>query len=326
MNNHILVAILTIALIFSFISYLLIIPLFKSKEITQTVRLIGPKEHYKKNKTPVLGGTVIVSGTLISLYLLLYKNPLDATYSKSNLLILIVAFLGYFLLGLLDDLKIIKRRSNDGLSIKSKFLGELVIAVIIFFFSLANSQSTIINLYGLKINLYFFYGIFLIFYFMSYTNAVNFTDGIDGLAGGVSLIISTTLTVIAYKNRNYLVFYFGLSLITQLIAFLFFNINKAQIFMGDTGSLAIGGALAAMAIILKVEMFLLIMGIVFFLEALSVVIQIYYYKKYKKRVFKMAPIHHHLELCKWNEWQIDILAWIITTVFCILGFMLEVLL
>ena len=326
MNNHILVAILTIALIFSFISYLLIIPLFKLKEITQTVRLIGPKEHYKKNKTPVLGGTIIVSGTLISLYLLLYKNPLDAMYSKSNLLILIVAFLGYFLLGLLDDLKIIKRRSNDGLSIKSKFIGELVIAVIIFFFSLTNNQSTIINLYGLKINLYFFYGIFLIFYFMSYTNAVNFTDGIDGLAGGVSLIISITLTVIAYKNRNYLVFYFGLSLITQLIAFLFFNINKAQIFMGDTGSLAIGGALAAMAIILKVEMFLLIMGIVFFLEALSVVIQIYYYKKYKKRVFKMAPIHHHLELCKWNEWQIDILAWIITTVFCILGFMLEVLL
>lgn len=326
MNNHIIIIISTIVLICSFICYLLIIPLFKAKQITQTVRTIGPKEHYKKNKTPVLGGIIIVFGTLINLYLLLLENPLNTTYKKSELLILLIAFIGYFLLGLIDDLKIVKKKDNEGLSIKTKFIGELIIAAAVFYLILTSKQSTIINLYGLKINLSFFYGFFLIFFFMSYTNAVNFTDGIDGLAGGVSLIVSITLTIIAFKNKNFLVFYIGLALIIQLIAFLFFNINKAQIFMGDTGSLAIGGVLVSMAVLLKVEMFMLIMGIVYFIEALSVVLQIYVYKKYKKRVFKMAPIHHHLELKGWNEWQIDILAWSITIIFCVLGFIMEVVL
>ncbi len=323
MNNQTLVIISTLMLIVSVITYLLIIPLFKFKKITQTVRLDGPKEHYKKNKTPVLGGIVIVSYSLINLYLLLLKNPLAGNYQSTELMILLIPFLGYFLLGLIDDLRIIKKKSNEGLSIKTKFIGELIIAIIIFSLLLSVHQSTIINLYGFKLNLSGLYGVFLIFFFMSYTNAVNFTDGIDGLAGGISLIVAITLSIIAYQKENYLVFYFGLSLIIQLVAFLFFNLNKAQIFMGDTGSLAIGGSLAIMAVLLKIEMFMFLMGIVFFIEALSVVLQIFIFKRYHKRLFKMAPIHHHLELSGWNEWQIDFLGWSITIIFCLISFVLE---
>lgn len=323
MNNHQIIIISTLLLIVSTIAYIIIIPLFKSKQITQTVRTLGPRTHYLKNKTPILGGIIIVLGTLISLYLFLFINPLKANYDIKKILILLIPFVGYFFLGLIDDLKIITLKDNEGISIKNKFFLELIIAIIVFYMILSFNHSTIINFYGIKINLYFFYGIFLIFFFMSYTNAVNFTDGIDGLAAGISLIVTISLVLIADKNNNKLVFYIGISLAVQLIAFLFFNLHKAQIFMGDTGSLAIGGGLASMAILLKAEMILFLMGIVYFLEALSVVIQIFVYKKYHKRIFKMAPIHHHLELIGLNEWQIDFLGWGITIVFCLVSLFLE---
>lgn len=323
MNNNEIIIISTIILIISILFYILAIPLLKSKHITQTVRTLGPKKHYQKNKTPVLGGIVIVFGTLLYLYFLLKRNPLNAQYEKGEIFLLLIPFVGYFIIGLMDDLKIIIKKDNEGITIKNKFIFELLIAIFVFSLSLSLNQSTIINLYGLKIDLKFFYGLFLIFFFMSYTNAVNFTDGIDGLAAGVSLIISISLSLIAYKNKNYLVFYMGIGLSIQLIAFLFFNFNKAQIFMGDTGSLAIGGALATMAILLKAEMILFLMGIVYFIEALSVVLQIVIYKKYHKRIFKMAPIHHHLELSGLNEWQIDFLGWTITICFCILSLFIE---
>lgn len=323
MNNNEIIIISTLILIISTLFYIIIIPLFKTKHITQTVRTLGPKKHYQKNKTPVLGGIVIVIGTLLNLYFLLKRNPLNSQYDKEEIILLLIPFVGYFIIGLMDDLKIIIKKDNEGISIKNKFIFELLIAIIVFSLSLSLKQSTIINLYGLKFDLKFFYSIFLIFFFMSYTNAVNFTDGIDGLAAGVSLIISISLSLIAYKNKNFLVFYIGIALSIQLISFLFFNFNKAQIFMGDTGSLAIGGALATMAILLKAEMILFLMGIVYFIEALSVVLQIIIYKKYHKRIFKMAPIHHHLELSGLNEWQIDFLGWTITICFCILSLFIE---
>lgn len=323
MNNNELIIISTFMLILSTIAYIIIIPLFKSKQITQTVRTVGLKSHYKKNKTPILGGIIIVIGSLINIYVLLLVNPLNAEYTKNHLLILLVPFAGYFILGLIDDLKIIVKKDNEGITIKNKFISELIIAVIIFSLNLSNRDSTSINFYGFNLNLYFFYGLFLIFFYMSYTNAVNFTDGVDGLAAGVSLLVCISLCLIALKKNNLVVFYVCISLIIQLIAFLFFNINKAQIFMGDTGSLAIGGILASIAVLLKAEMILLMIGVVFFIEALSVVIQIFYFKKYNKRFFKMAPIHHHLELIGLNEWQIDCLGWGITFIFCILGLFIE---
>lgn len=321
MNNANFIINLTLFLIFSFLAYIIIIPLFKKKKITQTVRLDGPKEHYKKNKTPILGGIVIVCGSLLSFIILLSKNPFKAELSYIKIIIIFISIMGYFLLGLIDDTKIIKKKNNEGLSIKRKFIGELVIAAAIFFALLSfknNKQISIINIFGLQVNLYGLYGCFLIFYLMSYTNAVNFTDGIDGLAGGVSLIIAITLTLIAHQKSDYTVFYFGISLIIQLIVFLFFNLNKALIFMGDTGSLAIGASLAIMAVLLKVEILLFVMGFVFFLEALSVVIQIIVFKKYHRRIFLMAPLHHHLELKGFNEWQIDFIGWGITLFFCLL--------
>lgn len=305
--------------------YMVIIPLFKKKHIEQIVRLDGPKSHYKKNHTPVMGGVIIVCSTILCFFLLLVKNPLFARVDLKDILILLVPFLGYALIGLVDDIRIVKFHKNDGLSPTVKFLFQLMLAIFTFAIFLGRGFSTKINIFGLTINLSFLYGFFLMFIYLAMTNAVNFTDGIDGLSGGVSVIALLCFSKLAYNKEMYLLVYFGLSLASMLLVFLLFNLPKAKIFMGDCGSLAIGAAISSIAILLKMEVLLVIIGFVFVLEALSVVIQITYFKKTKgKRIFKMAPLHHHLELENFTEWQIDLIFWSLSIVMGLLGFVLGV--
>ena len=284
------------------------IPILRTLNINQYVRCEGPKSHLKKAGTPTMGGIVIlICSTGV--------NLLGINGSREECL-LIFTFLGFGAIGFLDDYLIIKRNNNKGLSEKSKFILQIITAVIFFYiFMLAGNEPLIwIHALNIKINIGWLYGIFILLVLVASSNAVNITDGLDGLAGGLSLIAFITFSLISW-NTGWLEGYsdialFGFALAGSLLGFLVFN-KPAKIFMGDTGSLALGATLGTYAILTRHELLLLIIGIVFVIETLSCVIQRFYYKLTKKRIFPMTPIHHTFEKMGWKEEDIVKVFWII---------------
>lgn len=302
---------LLMPLVASFALTMIVMPLFIGylhlKKEGQTIREVGPKWHAKKNGTPTMGGLIFIIAAVISTVI---SGVILKQFSYS-LAVLLFIFMLYGGLGFLDDfIKVFKKR-NLGLKAKQKLIGQIIGAVIfiLVYFKEGLSRTITVPLLG-DINASWFFVLFVIFWLVGFSNAVNLTDGIDGLVAGLGIISFATYTLIAFKQAQFDVALFGMTVIGGLIAFLIFNHKPAKIFMGDVGSLALGGALAAMSILVHHEWSLLLVGLVYVIETASVMLQVGSYKLFKKRLFKMSPIHHHFEMSGWSEWQIDISFWL----------------
>lgn len=261
-----------------------------------------------------MGGLIFIFPTVFCYLLLFFLGKVEMNYS---MMIVMVTFVGYAFIGFLDDYLIIKRNNNKGLTESEKLCGELIIAVIFFsLFSIAGNEPLLwIHTIGLKINIGWWYGLFILFVLIASSNAVNLTDGLDGLAGGLSMIAFLTFGIISI-NTGWLEGYedmavFAFLLVGSLLGFLVFNVSPAKVFMGDTGSLALGATLGTYAILTRHELLLIVIGFVFVVETVSVILQRFYYKLTHKRLFLMAPIHHSFEKMGWNERDIVKLFWIV---------------
>lgn len=308
--------------IIALVTGLITIPILRKKNIgQQTCKLINER-HIKKEGTPTIGGIIFIIATLLSILFLFFKGSLSLNH---NLIILIFVFLSYALLGLVDDLLKVKKHNNEGLSIKVKFIIQVLIAIIFYFIYKYNGGLTdvTISLFGFRIQLGFFFGVFILFLLVGTTNAVNITDGLDGLCGGLSLIAFFSYGVISWGSywitgyQEIAIFCF--ILVGAILGFLVFNTHPARVFMGDTGSLALGGALATVAILTRHEISLAIVGGVFVIETLSSLIQIIAIRKFKKKVFLKAPLHHHFEQLNWGETDIVKMFWIVGFILGMLG-------
>ena len=296
---------------------LIVLPYLKKLKVGQIVRDDGPESHLKKSGTPTMGGIIILITTLVVLAICTIKYP--------KLIMAIVPFIGFGVVGFIDDFKKLRYENTEGLSpIKKLILLFVVSAAFILLYLLTFGYGTDILIPILGIDVVLPIGIFIIFtvfILLGTSNAVNLTDGLDGLATGVVTIILAFFTAVAIKNNDTEMVIFGTTVMGANLAFLLFNMYPAKMFLGDTGSLALGGAVAAMAIIMKMPIYLAIVALIPVMETLSVALQVIYFKISKgKRLFKMAPLHHHLELSGMKETKIVSVFWIITAVLCVLAY------
>ncbi len=292
---------------------LVLIPFFKRINTKQRLSIYLAEQHKKKNNTPTMGGLIFIIPTLFTIVILFILNKINFSYS---LLIVIFVFISYALIGFIDDYLIVKRNNNKGLSENAKLLLQVIIALVFFvLFMLENEPLLWIHTFNIKYDIGWLYGLFILFVLVASSNAVNITDGLDGLAGGLSVIAFFTFGLISW-NTGWLDGYqdialFCFILVGSLLGFLVFNVNPAKIFMGDTGSLCLGALLGTIAILTRHELLLILIGIVFVIETMSCIIQRYYYKLTKKRIFPMAPIHHTFEKMGFKENDIVKMFWII---------------
>ena len=286
-----------------------LIPALQRLKFGQSVRDDGPERHLKKQGTPTMGGVMFFFSLILGTIFL--AGDVHMTY------FLLVCALGFGLIGFIDDyIKIVKKRSL-GLTAKQKIIGQLALSVLIGFVAvhmLQVSTEVIIPVLGWSVDFGILYIPFLIFLLVGTTNAVNLTDGLDGLASGVTLIVALGYTLIGILQGQTAVVVFGAALVGSCMGFLVFNHHPAKIFMGDTGSLLLGGAVAGLAIMTKTELLLPLIGIVYVSEVVSDIIQVGVYKWKKVRVFKMAPLHHHFELCGWSETKVVRVFWAVSAV------------
>ncbi|WHZ31407.1 phospho-N-acetylmuramoyl-pentapeptide-transferase [Desemzia incerta] len=285
-----------------------IIGYFRTKQLGQTTREEGPTWHEVKTGTPTMGGVVfLISASATIIWTAIWQNAFTVSLG-----LLVFILMLYGLLGFLDDyIKLIKKR-NLGLTSKQKFIGQVVGGALFYIIYRMQGLPSELNLFGLAdVNLGWFYGLVIIFWLVGFSNAVNLTDGLDGLATGTSIIAYSAYAIIAFHQEQIDVLIFCLAVIGGLIGFLGFNKKPAKIFMGDVGSLALGGGLAAVSVLLHQEWTLLLIGLIFIVETLSVILQVGSVKLRNKRIFKMAPIHHHFEMSGWSEWRIVITFWTI---------------
>lgn len=302
---------------------LIVIPIIRRRKIGQNERDLGPKSHLKKQGTPTMGGIIMII-TLIIISAILYVEYYKSEPSVAqNLLALVCATMGFGLVGFIDDFKKVVLHNTKGLKPAYKMIGLLIVAVAFTVFILNYLKigtDTYIPFSKEYISLPIWaYIPFVILVMLATTNAINLTDGIDGLSTSVTTIILTCLTVIGIILGVKEIVLFGAVLIGICLAFLLFNLNPAKIFMGDTGSLLLGGAVAVMAIYLKMPLLLIIIAIIPVLEALSDIIQVLHYKRTGNRIFKMAPLHHHFELCGWSENTVVSVFSIVTLIACLIG-------
>jgi phospho-N-acetylmuramoyl-pentapeptide-transferase len=309
---------LMIGFFVSVILGLILIPLLRRLNFKQNISVFTAFRHAYKNGTPTIGGLIFIIPTLLTMLFLYLRGSLEITHS---LLIIIFVFVSYALLGLTDDLLKIKFKNNDGLSISQKLFVQVIIALIFFYIYMQGGGNTylVITSLGINVNLGWMYGLFILFLLVGSSNAVNLSDGLDGLAGGLSLIAFLSFGIITWGTtwvegyQEIAIFCF--ILVGSLLGFLVYNTHPAKVFMGDTGSLSLGATLAAIAILTKHELSLALIGGVFVIEALSSIIQLISIKKFNKKVFLMAPLHHHFEKLGFEETDI-------VKGFLIIGFML----
>lgn len=312
---------LMLGFVLSIITGVILITLLRKLHFGQSVSLTLGERHLKKNGTPTIGGLIFIIPTIISLLLLWFRGSIEMT---SNLLIVLFVFISYALLGLADDLLKIVFKNNKGLSIMFKLLMQTCIALVFFYIFIRNGGVPEIRISAINLYIYmgWTYGLFILFLLVGTSNAVNITDGLDGLAGGLSAIAFLAYGLITW-NTTWLAGYqeiaiFCFVLIGALLGFLVFNTHPAKVFMGDTGSLALGGSLAAIAILTRHELSLAVVGGVFVIETLSSLIQIIAIRKFHKKIFKMAPLHHHFEKLGWEENDIVKLFWIVGLILAML--------
>lgn len=298
-----------IAVVFGLIA----IPLLK-RIAKQKVSLYLEKKHREKDGTPTMGGIIFIIPTIITVLILLFMNKIEFS---NNLLIVIFVFIAYALLGFIDDFLIIKRKNNIGLTEFQKLVGQFLIALIFFYIYMKSGAEPVLDIYtlGIRIDMGWFYGIFLLFVLVASSNAVNITDGLDGLAGGLSVMAFLAFGLISWNSgaiagtEDIAIFCFVL--VGSLLGFLVYNTHPAKVFMGDTGSLSLGATLASVAIISKHEITLIVVAGVFVFETLVCLIQIFSMVYLKKKVFLMTPFHHHLERKGWDERDIVKFFWVV---------------
>ncbi|WP_281627784.1 phospho-N-acetylmuramoyl-pentapeptide-transferase [Traorella massiliensis] len=318
---QIFIVALVISLVVSLGIYPLVIPFLHKIKFGQSIRQDGPQSHLKKTGTPTMGGFVFVLVPIIVLAILMPQALLD-----TKIQIVIISYVGYSLIGFIDDFLIVVKKNNDGLSPSAKFLLQLILAVIIFFmYRNVSSTGILIPFTHVEIDLGWFYFVLILIMFTAESNAVNLTDGLDGLSSGCVLIALAPFILFSILQGEYGLGVFLMAVFGSLLAYLKNNFFPAKIFMGDTGSLALGGLLAAVAMVLKQEILLVVIGGIFVLEVLSVIIQVTSFKLTGKRVFRMAPLHHHFELGGMNEKQVVLMFWCIEAVFAIVGYLMGVL-
>lgn len=291
----------------------LFIPILRWMKFGQQIRQEGPQGHQKKAGTPTMGGAIILVALTLTFMRFSMRSP--------EFYILLISCLGFGLIGFLDDYIKIAFKRSLGLTAKQKLFGQLLFSVVVCVMLYMNGHSTDLPIPGtsLAIPLGFLYYPFIVLLMLGMSNAVNFTDGLDGLLSGTSAIAFGAFAVIAMIHTEHESAFFSAAMIGAVLGFLVFNAHPAKVFMGDTGSLGIGGGITAVAILTKTELLLLLIGGVFVMEVLSVIIQVVSFKTRGKRVFKMSPIHHHFELVGWSEWRVVITFWLAGFVLAGLG-------
>lgn len=297
---------------------LVLIPILKRINFGQRISEYVGESHRKKEGTPTMGGLIFIIPTMLSILFLVLDDRLEMTY---NLLIIMIVFIMYAFIGFTDDYLSLKRGKNEGLTPIQKFIGQIVVALIFFaIYMKYNGNTTFeVTTLGIHLELGWLYGVFILLLLVGFSNATNLTDGLDGLSGGLSVIafIAFALISLFIGKEDVGIFCFVLS--GALAGFLMFNAYPARVFMGDTGSLALGAVMATVAILTRREVTLIVIGLVFVIETLSVMIQMTYYKFTKKRIFLMTPIHHHFEKLGYEEPDIVKGFWLAGIVCAVLG-------
>ena len=313
---------LMLGFVLSLVAAVILIPLLKKLHVGQSVSKLINERHLKKDGTPTIGGLIFIIPTILIMLILYLRGSIEF---NSNLIILIFVFLSYGALGFIDDFLKVKYHNNNGLSIGVKFLLQTVIAVIFYIIYRNNGgdSNLVISSLGINVSLGWAFGLFILLVLVGTTNAVNISDGLDGLAGGLSVVAIMAYGVIAWGskwiNGYQEIAIFAFVLCGAILGFLVFNTHPAKVFMGDTGSVALGGALATIAILTKHELSLLLIGGVFVVETLSSAIQIIAIRKFHKKVFLKAPLHHHFEELGWEETDIVKLFWVVGLFLAMIG-------
>lgn len=312
---------LILSFIFTAILGKLVIPMLRKLKVGQSEREDGPRSHLKKQGTPTMGGIMMMITILVFTALVCVLNR-DAEFVKPVLL-LSIASLGFGIVGFVDDFKKVVLHNTEGLNPKLKMLGLLIVSSIYttFLIKYTNISTDLIlpfTDFTLTLPTWLFIP-FTIFVMLSATNAVNLTDGIDGLAASVSAIMITALSIIAMKVGAVSISIFGSIVIGSCLGFLVYNFHKAKVMMGDTGSLLLGGVISSMAIYLQIPIFLVMIAIIPVLETVSVILQVLYFRRTGKRLFRMSPLHHHFELTGWRENRVVGVFSLITFLFSIIG-------
>lgn len=296
----------------------IIIPFLRRLKFGQTVRDEGPESHLKKNGTPTMGGLVILASILITSLIYVRRYP--------DIIPVLFMTLGFGLIGFLDDyIKVVMKRSL-GLTAWQKMALQFIVTVvfILYYFKVAEMDTGIMIPFmgGMSFTMpVWLYVVFVFIVVLGTVNGVNFTDGLDGLASGVTAIVATFFTIAALILNSAMTPITG-AVVGALLGFLLFNTYPARVFMGDTGSLALGGFVASIALMLHMPLFIVIVGLIYLIEVISVILQVGYFKlTHGKRIFKMAPIHHHFELSGYSETQVVAAFSVITALLCLVGVM-----
>lgn len=302
---------------------LILVPLLKRLNVKQNISTYVGISHRKKEGTPTMGGLIFIIPTVAAtLYLLISEK---ISYSSSLGIVLLV-FLGYATIGFLDDYLSIKKKNNEGLTTYQKLFMQILIAVGFFYIYMRNGGQTswVVGTLHIDIEMGWLYGLFILFILVGASNAVNLTDGLDGLAGGLSAIAFVAFSLVSLTVGFDELGIFSLILTGSLLGFLIFNTHPAKIFMGDTGSLALGGVMAAIAILTHRELTLLVVAGVFVVETLSVIIQTISIIVFHKKIFLMTPLHHHFEKLGWQETDIVKLFWVFGLLLAMAGILFGV--
>lgn len=302
----------------------MLIPALHRLKFGQSIREEGPKSHMKKAGTPTMGGIIFLISIILTTLIIGAGKGLISAESVALLIVL----LGFGIVGFLDDgMKVFFKR-NLGLTSIQKLILQIVISIVAYFLitNVGGFENALhIPFTDVSIHLGWVYVLFMIFWLVGFSNAVNLTDGLDGLVSGTGAVAFLAYAIIAFVQEQYDLAVFAFAVAGSLLGFLIFNKNPAKVFMGDTGSLALGGALATLSILTHQEILLLIIGLVFVVETASVMIQVAVFKKTGKRVFKMTPIHHHFELSGWSEWRVVLTFWGVGVIVAVIAVVAEVL-
>ena len=326
MSNSDTVFAISLLLVAYFLTVLMLPRLIKYLHVLkfgQAIREEGPQSHMHKKGTPTMGGISFIIAIVISLIVAMFLDSSNIKYY----VLFIYTTISFSIIGYIDDMLIVVKKKNDGLAPRKKLMLQILLSVIFYIlvtFIYKEVNYIHIPIFDYNLNISYFYIIFLVFWQTGFSNAVNLTDGLDGLATSVTIITTSTFALLAYKENNFPVLVFCLTIVGALVGFLLFNRNPAKIFMGDTGSLALGGILAAISVILHKEVAFLFIGLVYILETLSVIIQVAYFKKTGKRIFKMSPLHHHFELSGYGEVKTVYIFVIIAVISSAIGYFVGV--
>ena len=327
MSNSDTVFAISLLLVAFFLTVLMLPRLIKYLHVLkfgQAIREEGPQSHMHKKGTPTMGGISFIVSIVISLIVAMILDSGNIQYY----ILFIYTTISFSIIGYIDDMLIVVKKKNDGLAPRKKLMLQILFSVIFYFlvtFIYKDINYIHIPELDYNLNISYLYLIFLVFWQTGFSNAVNLTDGLDGLATSVTIITTSTFALLAYKENNFPVLVFCLTIVGALLGFLLFNKNPAKIFMGDTGSLALGGILAAISVILHKEIAFLFIGLVYILETLSVIIQVAYFKKTGKRIFKMSPLHHHFELSGYGEVKTVYIFVIIAVISSAIGYFIGVI-